>query len=61
MNTEVHIRGIAHVNSDEFLSDGSSVIIQVQLLIAVCRKLILTINPIFCSYNVPLLHFLSYN
>lgn len=43
MNTEVNIRGIVHVDSDKFFfSDGSSVILQAQLLIAVCRKFILT-------------------
>lgn len=43
MNTEVNIRGTIHVDSDNyFFSDGSSVILQAQLLIAVCRKFILT-------------------
>lgn len=52
MNTEVNIRGTVCVNSDEFVSDGLSGFIQVQLLIAVCRKLVLVVTFICCSYNI---------
>lgn len=61
MNMEVNIIDTLHMNSDKFLSDGSSIKVQTQLLIAIGRKLIFTITPFSASTMCPLLDFLSYD
>lgn len=61
MNVEFNIIDTLHMNSDKFLSDGSSISVQTQLLIDIGRKLIFTITPFSASTMCPLLDFLSYD
>lgn len=61
MNVEFNIIDTLHMNSDKFLSDGSSISVQTQLLIDIGRKLIFTITPFSASTMFPLLDFLSYD